>query len=173
MNLDRSHLKWAVAVLALAGLATLAYLHTPPGETGCQRSGLVFAASGAGSVIFAAFLPIGRMLARRRPLQILQRGHIWFGLLSLPLALFHSGFRMGGPLTSVLLVMLSATLLSGGTGLLFRHLLPLCKEGRSGRAKLAGTIISAGHTLTLLLHIPLAVALLVLMAFHAVMALYF
>jgi hypothetical protein len=103
----------------------------------------------------------------------LQKGHLWLGLLSLPLILFHAGFRTEGPLGRALLVILAALLLSGVAGLLFMHQLPLCKEGKAGKGKTAAAIIAVGHKITLLLHIPLAVALLVLVIFHAVMALYF
>ena len=34
------------------------------------------------------------------------RGHLWLGLLSLPIIVFHAGFRFGGPLTSVLMILL-------------------------------------------------------------------
>lgn len=175
MNIDRSHLKWVVAALVLAALATTAYLVTPYGATGSSPSGLLFGVSSVGLMIFAGLLPLGKKLARWRVLrlQTLQRGHIWFGLLSLPLVLFHCGFRTGGPLSSALLIILSAILLSGGAGLLFQHQLPLCKAGKAGKGKTAAAIIAVGHRITLLLHIPLAVALLVLIVFHAVMSLYF
>jgi hypothetical protein len=156
-------------------LAAAAYSQTPAGSTGSSPSGLVFGISGVSLMVFAGLLPVGKKLARWKIMRLktLQRGHIWLGLLSMPLVLFHSGFRTGGKLSSALLVILAAILLSGIAGLLFTHQLPLSKDGRAGKAKTASTLIRAGHRFTLLLHIPLAVALLVLVVFHAVMSLYF
>jgi hypothetical protein len=158
-------------------LATIAYDCSPYEATGSSVSGLLFGTSGLGLIIFAGLLPLGKKLALTRwkvlRLQTLQRGHIWLGLLSVPLVLFHGGFRMSGVLSSTLLILLLAIILSGVAGLIFQHQLPLCKEGNAGKGKTAAMIISAGHKITLLLHIPLAVALLALLAFHVVMSLYF
>jgi hypothetical protein len=175
VNLDRSHLKWIVAVLILAALATAGYVGWPGERTGSSPSGLFFGLSGTSLMAFAGLLPFKRHLAKWkivRP-QTLQRGHIWLGLLSMPVILFHCGFRAGGSLSTALLVLLTAIMLSGVAGLLFQHLLPLCKEGRTGKGRTAALIIAGVHRLTLLLHIPLAVALLILVVFHAVMSLYF
>src|SRR5205807_830691 len=106
-------------------------------------------------------------------LQTLQRGHIWLGLLSVLLVLFHGGFRRGGQLSTALLLVLAAIILSGIAGLFLQHLLVLCKEGKAGKSKTAAAIISVSHRVTLLLHIPLAASLLVLGIAHAVMSLYF
>jgi hypothetical protein len=175
VNLDRSHIKWILGILVVATLAAAAYSQTPAGSTGSSRSGLMFGISGVSLMMFAGLLPLGKKLARWKivRLKTLQRGHIWLGLLSMPLVLFHSGFRTGGLLSSTLLVILAAILLSGIAGLLFTHQLPLSKEGKVGKAKTAATLITAGHKITLLLHIPLAVSLLVLVVFHAMMSLYF
>ena len=175
MNIDRNHFPWFLAALGLGALATAAYIASPQGATGSSPSGLAFAGCGTVFLIFAGVLPLGKKLARWKliRLQTLQRGHVWLGLLCLPLFLFHSGFRLGGRLSTALLVVLSAIILSGAAGLLFQHQLPLCKEGKGAKGKMAATIISVGHKITLLLHIPLAVALLILTVFHAVMSLYF
>ncbi len=175
MNLDRSHLKWVVAVLVVAAVAAAGYVGWPGDRTGSSPLGLFFGLSGTSLMAFAGLLPFKRRLSRWkivRP-QTLQRGHIWLGLLSLPLILFHCGFRGGGSLSTALLTLLTAIMLSGVAGLLFQHLLPLCKEGKTGKGRTAAVLIAAVHRLTLLLHIPLAVALLILVVFHAVMSLYF
>jgi hypothetical protein len=52
------------------------------------------------------------------------RGHLWLGLLSLPLILFHGGFRFGGPLTSVLMVLLIIVVASGLFGAALQHYMP-------------------------------------------------
>ncbi len=52
------------------------------------------------------------------------RGHLWLGVLSLPLILFHGGFRFGGPLTAALMVLLIVVVVSGVFGAVLQHYLP-------------------------------------------------
>ena len=52
------------------------------------------------------------------------RGHLWLGLLSLPLILFHGGFRFGGTLTQVLMWLLIITVASGVYGALLQNAIP-------------------------------------------------
>jgi hypothetical protein len=52
------------------------------------------------------------------------RAHIWLGLLSVPLLVYHSGFRFGGPLSTVLLVLFLAVIASGIWGLIVQQRLP-------------------------------------------------
>jgi hypothetical protein len=171
----RMHLKWVIATLVLAALATAGYLATPTGSTGSTWHGLLFGISGSGLMLFAGLLPLGKKLARWKivRLETLQRGHIWLGLLSVLLVLFHAGFRRGGQLSTALLVVLAAIIVSGIAGLFLQHLLVLCKEGKTGKGKTAAAIISVSHKVTVLLHIPLAASLLVLGIVHAMMSLYF
>jgi hypothetical protein len=80
---------------------------------------------------------------------------------------------MGGPLTSVLLVVLWAIIGSGFAGLLFRFLLVLTKAGREGKGLRAASVIATGHFLSQRLHVPLTVTLFILGGVHAVMALFY
>jgi hypothetical protein len=52
------------------------------------------------------------------------RGHLWLGLLSLPLILFHGGFHFGGTLTRVLMWLLIITVASGVYGALLQNFIP-------------------------------------------------
>jgi len=52
------------------------------------------------------------------------RGHLWLGLLALPLILFHGGFLFGGLLTRVLMWLLMITVLSGVFGAGLQHYIP-------------------------------------------------
>lgn len=52
------------------------------------------------------------------------RGHLWLGLLSLPIIFYHAGFRFGGPLTSVLMVLVIIVVASGVFGAALQHYLP-------------------------------------------------
>jgi hypothetical protein len=52
------------------------------------------------------------------------RGHLWLGILALPLILFHGGFHFGGTLTRVLMWLLIITVFSGVFGVVLQHYLP-------------------------------------------------
>src|SRR5207244_1360352 len=136
----------AFCVLAL--LACGLYLASRPRVTLYTRLGLPFGIGGSGLAVFCGLLTGRKNLLRLRrcanwPLlrsSIWEKGHIYFGLLSCLVLHFHGGFRMGGPLTSVLLVVLWAIIGSGLAGLLFRHLLVLTKAGREGKGLTAARI---------------------------------
>ncbi len=175
MNFDQTHKKWACAALLLAALATVGYGLTPASASASSWPRLLFGIAGTALMAFAGLLPFAKKLARWRIIKLptMQKAHIWLGSLSLPLVLFHGGFRLGGVLSTALWIVLLAIFLSGVLGLLFQHLLPLCKSGKEGKSKLAAGLISASHEATLLMHVPLTLALLVLLMSHAVMSLFF
>jgi hypothetical protein len=50
--------------------------------------------------------------------------HVWLGLLSLPLAVCHTGFRLGGPLPALLLGLFLLVIISGIWGLTLQQILP-------------------------------------------------
>jgi len=52
------------------------------------------------------------------------KGHIWLGLLSFLLILLHGRFALGGPLTTVLMVLFAVIVVSGVVGLLLQQSLP-------------------------------------------------
>lgn len=52
------------------------------------------------------------------------RAHIWLGLLTVPLLFMHSGFRFGGLLSTVLMVILLLVVGSGVVGLILQQFLP-------------------------------------------------
>jgi hypothetical protein len=56
--------------------------------------------------------------------QTWMRGHLWLGLLSYPLILFHAGFSAGGSLTAALMVMLTLLIASGLIGAALQHFIP-------------------------------------------------
>jgi hypothetical protein len=56
--------------------------------------------------------------------QTWMRGHLWLGLLSLPLICFHAGFRFGGLLTTVLMILLIVVVASGIFGAALQHYMP-------------------------------------------------
>src|SRR3982751_270293 len=57
------------------------------------------------------------------------RAHIWLTILTIPLVILHSGFRLGGPMTTLLMVLFAIVMVSGIYGLFLQHLMPrLMKE---------------------------------------------
>jgi hypothetical protein len=52
------------------------------------------------------------------------RGHLWLGLLALPMIMFHGGFHFGGTLTRVLMWLLIITVASGVYGALLQNSIP-------------------------------------------------
>jgi len=128
MRIDRSHRSWAIAALAVFVVALAAYVPYAFGSrpAGGTAPGLVYGVAGYGMMVFAALLGVRKKVPvwRLGRAQTWMRGHIWFGLLTLPMILFHAGFTFGGPLTSLLMVMLFLVFLSGLTGAAIQHFLP-------------------------------------------------
>jgi hypothetical protein len=56
--------------------------------------------------------------------QVWMRAHIWLGLLSLPLLVLHSGFTLGGALSSWLMILFLVVIASGVWGLILQQVLP-------------------------------------------------
>jgi hypothetical protein len=52
------------------------------------------------------------------------RAHIWLGLLTVPLILYHSGWRLGGTLSTLLLLLFLIVIASGILGLALQQFLP-------------------------------------------------
>lgn len=61
---------------------------------------------------------------RLLPARYWMAGHLWFGFVCLPIAIFHSGFHFGGIFANVLMVALILTYFSGVYGLIVQNLLP-------------------------------------------------
>jgi hypothetical protein len=130
VRIDHTHRKWLAASLIILGVATAVYipyaLHSASGPSGGSPIGLMFGIVGSVFMVFAGLLagrkkvPVWR-LGRA---QTWMRGHLWLGLLSLPIIFFHAGFRFGGPLTTVLMVLLILVVSSGLFGALLQHYLP-------------------------------------------------
>ena len=130
MRIDHTHRKWLAASLIILGVATAVYipyaLHSPSGPSGGSAIGLTFGIVGSAFMVFAGLLAGRKKVPvwRIGRAQTWMRGHLWLGLLSLPIIFFHAGFRFGGPLTSVLMVLLIIVVASGIFGALLQHYLP-------------------------------------------------
>src|SRR4051812_31198467 len=119
-----------VATLVLLAAATIAYVFyarsAPDGPQGGSVPGLLFGIAGAALMIFAGLLSGRKKLPGWRigSAQFWLRGHIWLGLLSGPLILFHAGFQWGGLLEQILLVLTGVIIVSGIFGLAMQQLIP-------------------------------------------------
>jgi hypothetical protein len=84
-----------------------------------------------GAIAFAIFI-FGALLSLRKrvvlwPIGTVQswmRAHIWLTLLTVPLVLLHSGFRLGGAMTILLMALYSVVMVSGVYGLFLQHKIP-------------------------------------------------
>jgi hypothetical protein len=94
--------------------------------------GLIFGTISLAIFIFAALLGIRKrvVLWRIGNVQRWLRAHIWLTLLTIPLVILHSGFRFGGPMTILLLILYAIVMVSGIYGLALQHRLPRIMKER-------------------------------------------
>jgi Ca2+/Na+ antiporter len=141
---NRAHAPWFLFVIAATAAAYWIYLgnfapaRLPSGlplprlltqtQSGHQNVGgtpvgLVFGSIAFAIFLFAALLGVRKKLLRLRigSVQSWMRAHIWLTLLTIPLVLLHSGFRLGGPMTILLLVLYANVMVSGIYGLILQH----------------------------------------------------
>jgi len=130
MRMDRTQRGWAMASLGILAASSVAYVvyarQAPTGPRGGSAMGLVFGIVGFGFMIFAALLGARKRAPTWRlgRAQAWMRGHLWLGLLSLPILLFHGGFHFGGTLTRVLMWLLIITVASGVFGAALQNYVP-------------------------------------------------
>lgn len=130
MRIDHTHKKWLIASLGIFGVSMLLYgiYRLPPsgGSMGGTVLGLAFGILGFAFMIFAALLGARKKVPvwRVGRAQTWMRGHLWLGLLSLPLIVLHSGFRYGHGLTAVLMTLLIIVVASGVFGATLQHYMP-------------------------------------------------
>lgn len=130
MRIDKTHRNWALGCLAFLALSAMVYaiyaVNAPQGVQGGSPLGLLFGIIGFGFMLFAALLGARKRVPTWRigRAQSWIRGHLWLGLLSLPILLFHGGFHFGGTLTRILMWLLIFTVGSGVYGAALQHYLP-------------------------------------------------
>jgi hypothetical protein len=128
--IDATHRKWLIASLIILGVSTFVYIayaaSSPTGPTGGSATGLTFGIVGFGFMIFAGLLAARKKVAiwRLGRAQAWLRGHLWLGLLTLPMIFFHAGFQFGGVLTKVLMILLITVVASGLFGAALQHYMP-------------------------------------------------
>jgi hypothetical protein len=158
MRFDRSHFPWLVfTIVATIGL-TLLYIaaqHEDPSDPfkflgitialpdffreaahrrntiGAKPLGLIFGITAFSIFLFASALGV-RKKKRLWPIGRVQswlRAHIWLTTLTIPLVLFHCGFRTGGPHTTTLFWLYAIVMVSGYWGIALQQFMPrLMKE---------------------------------------------
>ncbi len=130
MIIDRSHRNWILATLVMFAASVALYViyvrTSPDGPSGGSWPGLMFGVIGSILMIFAGLLSSRKKVPRWQigSAQAWLKGHIWLGLLSLPLILFHAGFRFGGLLTQLLMVAFLIVIVSGIFGMILQRYLP-------------------------------------------------
>jgi len=136
MRIDKTHKPWAIITLVLLLIGAVAYViyarRAPGGPSGGSAMGLTFGIIGYGMMLYAGLLGA----RKKKPIwrigrtQTWMRGHLWLGLLSLPVILFHGGFAFRGPLTAVLMWLFFIVIGSGILGAVFQHYLPRVMTSR-------------------------------------------
>jgi hypothetical protein len=130
MIIDQSHEKWIVrsssaAIVCAAGYLVYA-LNAPGSPSGRSVPGLVF-----GSAAFAIFIFECLLSSRKKypasPLGRVHswlRAHVWLGLFSFLLVLFHSGLKWGTGLSALLMWIFAIVTVSGIVGVVVQHWIP-------------------------------------------------
>jgi hypothetical protein len=93
--------------------------------------GLWFGSISLAIFIFAILLSLRKKIPLWRvgTVQRWLRAHIWLTILTIPLVILHSGFRLGGPMTTLLMGLYAVVMISGFYGLFLQHIMPrLMKE---------------------------------------------
>lgn len=114
--------------LTLATSAYVLYVRGSVGQpSGGTWPGLIFGILAALAIFFAALLAARKKVPAWRigRAKTWLMAHIWIGGLTLPLLLFHTGFRWGhGWLTGTLWIVFLLAYFSGWLGLILQHYLP-------------------------------------------------
>ena len=94
--------------------------------------GLWFGTISLAIFLFAILLSLRKKIPLWRvgTVQRWLRAHIWLTVLTIPLVLLHSGFRLGGGMTTFLMVLYTIVMVSGFYGLFLQHLMPRLMKAR-------------------------------------------
>ncbi|MEX0818605.1 MAG: hypothetical protein WD070_03400 [Pirellulaceae bacterium] len=137
--IDKSHRSWMILTILAFVLSSCLYVayaaSSPGGPSGGSWQGLGFGVAGSALMGFAGLLA-GRKKLPRLSLGTARfwlKAHIWLGLLSVPLILFHAGFRWGGLLEQLLLLVFALVIASGIAGVVFQQYLPRVMKDATSR----------------------------------------
>lgn len=116
----------AAAALAGAIFGYTVYTERTTVLSGGSWPGFGFGLAGSVIIVFCMLLSVRKAL-RTAPLGRAthwMQAHVWFGLISYPLIWLHAAFRLGGTLTTVLMIVFTVVWLSGIIGLWLQHRTP-------------------------------------------------
>ena len=124
------HRPWIAFILVATAASSLWYFASSRGApvwpTGGSPPGFTFGIVG-GLLILFEFALWGRKKVRAWRIGRVQTwmvAHIWLGLLTVPLLIYHSGFRWGGSLSTVLMLLFLIVIVSGVYGLILQQVIP-------------------------------------------------
>jgi hypothetical protein len=128
---DRKSFPWILGCALIVAGATVWYCIYAParimGPSGASIPGLVFGSVGTLIIVFCMLLSIRkwrRKSGRMSSAQSWMRAHVWLGTISYPIIWMHAGFRWGGTLTTVLMILFTIVWLSGIIGLYLQSAIP-------------------------------------------------
>ncbi len=130
MQINRDQRGWMIGtVVATAALALgyAAYIgRMPAGPSGGSWPGLGFGVLGTACMVLAALLSARKSVRTWRlgSAQAWMRLHVWLGLLAVPCIWFHSGFGLGGALTTAIMSLFYVVIVSGLIGLALQQVVP-------------------------------------------------
>jgi hypothetical protein len=125
-----THRKWVLASAGGVLIAAVAYVphamwvRTKP--FGGTAAGIAYGAAGLALMVFAGLLGAREKVPAWRVgrMQLWMRAHLWLGLLSFPIILFHAAFSFGHGLTWWLMVIFTVVTASGILGAILQQYLP-------------------------------------------------
>lgn len=169
---------FSVTMLTLGAASYWLYATCDPlGPRAGSWPGLVYGLSGYALMLYLILPGLGREVHVWPPVTdtVWRSGHPWLGLLSLPLVLFHAGFKLGGPVTTVLMVLFFVYTVSSLIGLILQRILAhLILSPRPD-----GLVLPVEQRLHrwlhgwLVWHIPLSAGLVALGTLHAILSLWY
>lgn len=132
-NLWKLHGRWLVFV-SLAALAAILWTLLASRVNGRWPGGGSLSGLTLGLIAAAIFVFEMALVARKTKTfrtarwlgsaQLWMKAHIWLGLLTVPLVVLHSGGRLGGTLTSLLVAAFAIVIASGLWGLALQNVIP-------------------------------------------------
>ena len=146
MRINADHARWAVATAAVTAATTAFYAYevssSPHGPSGGSVLGLTFGITGTICMVLAGLLAARKKVVTWRigSAALWMKMHLWFGALAVPLILFHSGFRLGGPLSATLMVLFCIVTMSGVVGVILQQFIPALMTARVPSETVRGQI---------------------------------
>jgi hypothetical protein len=130
VRINKDHRGWMIATIAITIACAFHYriyvAASPYGPSGGSWIGLGYGIAGTVAMVLAGFLAARKKVRTWRigSARAWMQMHIWLALLAVPLILFHAGFRLGGLLTTTLMVLFAVVTFSGIFGLILQQYLP-------------------------------------------------